>query len=367
MNENIDEIELKRADAEDYSCPQCGAPISYNPSTCKLECSYCGFTQEINGMKSDEEFAFEDADKNANSLWGSETKVIKCENCGAENVVSHDTMSSTCPFCGSNQVIDTNELVGMKPNRVIPFRINKDFARDTYSKWVKKRFFSPRPVKKQRIKVIISGVYLPIWTFDTDTFTKYDGWLGKNYTVTVGSGKNRHTEVRTRWFRISGTSEVSFDDIVVNAGVHVNQAEINRISPFSTNDSYVYEKKYLVGFMAEHYKVKLTTAWDNAKTIAAPTIKRKILSNYSYDVVGKIDMKTNYNNIKYKYVLVPVWIGTYKYKNKLYRFLVNGETGKLAGRAPTSALKICILVFSIVLVAIAILLFAYFTGSIEIN
>lgn len=91
----------------------------------------------------------------------------------------------------------------------------------------------------------------------------------------------------------------------------------------------------------------------------------KILSKYHYDVVGKIDMKTNYNNIKYKYVLIPVWIGTYRYNNKTYRFLVNGETGKLSGKAPTSALKVTILVLLIVLVAVAVLLIAYFSGSIE--
>lgn len=365
MDVNTEELELKQAEAEDYSCPQCGAPVSYNPNTCMLECSYCGFKQKIDGQTSDEEFSFEDADKNADSSWNADTKVIKCENCGAENVVANDAISSTCPFCGSNQVIDTSELAGIKPHRIIPFQVSLTDAKATYIKWVKKRFFSPKAVKKQRVKVNVSGVYLPIWTFDTDTFTKYDGYLGEYYTVTVGSGKNRHTVTRTRWFRISGTTQLAFDDIVINAGVQITQSEINRISPFGTNESYLYEKKYLVGFTAEHYHVKLNAAWDNAKTIVAPKIKMKILSKYHYDVVGKIDMKTNYNNIKYKYVLIPVWIGTYRYNNKTYRFLVNGETGKLSGKAPTSALKVTILVLLIVLVAVAVLLIAYFSGSIE--
>ena len=150
MNVNTEELELKQAEAEDYSCPQCGAPVSYNPHTCMLECSYCGFKQKIDGQKSDEEFSFEDADKTVDSSWNADTKVIKCENCGAENVVAQDAMSNTCPFCGSNQVIDTNELSGIKPHRVIPFSIPIDVATATYTKWVKKRFFSPIAVKKQK-------------------------------------------------------------------------------------------------------------------------------------------------------------------------------------------------------------------------
>lgn len=360
MNEEKKELEVN--EAEDYSCPSCGAPINYNPELQMLECEYCGFKQKIDGTRSDEEYAFEQGLDESSNLWSTETKVIRCENCGAENVVSSDAITSTCPFCGSNQVVDTDELVGIKPHRVIPFTISKEDSSKIYTKFVKKRFFSPNIIKNNKIKLNLNGVYLPIWTFDTDSFSRYDGMLGKFYTTTVGSGKNRRTVTRTMWYHIHGTTQLIFDDLIVNGGVQITQSEILRISPFSTNESFLYDKKFLVGFSAEHNKVKLDVAWKNAKTLANPKIKAKILSKYHYDVVGEIKINTNFNNIKYKYVLIPVWIGTYKYKNKDYRFLVNGENGKMYAKAPTSILKVALVTTLVIILGIIILVLAYFSG-----
>lgn len=358
MNEESKNLQIKTED-EDFSCPNCGAPIDYNPDSMMLECDYCGFKQKVDGTLSDEEFDFYNGLKENTNLWDKEVKIIKCENCGAENVVPSNTITNCCPFCGSNQVVDTFELAGIKPHRVIPFTISKDKAQLTYITWIKKRFFSPRQIKKEKIKLYLNGVYLPVWTFDTNTFSSYDGTLGKHYTTTVGSGKNRMTITNTRWFHIKGTTQVIFDDILVNGGSHISQSEILSISPFSTNESFLYDQKFLVGFSAEHYKIKLDLAWNNAKSLAAPKIKKKILSKYSYDVVGEIKIKTTYNNIKYKYVLVPVWIGVYQYKNKKYRFLVNGETGKLSGKAPVSVLKIVIFITTIVILGILVMTILY--------
>ncbi len=362
MNDDLKDLEIKEADAEDFSCPSCGAPINYNPDSQMLECSYCGFKQKIDGTRSEEEFDFEEKIDDDN-LWNDETKIIKCENCGSKNVVSRESITNCCPFCGSNQVVDTDELAGIKPHRVIPFTISKENATKNYTKWVKKRFFSPNKVKKEKIKLNVNGVYLPVWTFDTDTFSSYDGKLGKFHTTTVGSGKNRTTITTTRWFRIKGTTQVIFDDLLVNGGSQITQGEIQRIAPFSTNESFLYEQKFLVGFSAEHYRVNLNVAWKNAKKLAVPQIKSKILSKYHYDVEGTIKIDTIYNNTKYKYVLIPVWIGTYKFNNKNYRFLVNGENGRLYGKAPTSVVKVTLFIILISIIAIVIFILTYMSGS----
>ena len=196
-----------------------------------------------------------------------------------------------------------------------------------------------------------------MWTFDTETFSSYKGSLGKHYTVTVGSGKNRRTEVRTRWYRISGTINVNFDDLLVNAGKQITQVEIERIAPFSTNDSFEYDKQYLAGFSAEHYQLPLKEGFEKAKVITRPIIERRILSRYIYDVKGQIYITSNFYKTTYKYVLVPTWIGNYTYNNKHYRFIVNGETGKLTGKAPVSALKVTfVILFFIVILFIVYLL-----------
>lgn len=359
---NTEEMEeIEETLSEDYSCPSCGAPIQFDPDSSSLLCKYCGFSQKLDGQSSDEEYELDNVEEN--NEWQNETKIIKCENCAAENVVDKNAITSTCPFCGSNQVVETNEIVGIKPQRVIPFKLNETDAKETYNKWIKKRFFSPSKIKKQKVSTVINGVYLPVWTFDANSLSKYNGRLGKYYTVVRGSGKNQRVETRIRWFRIHGIKNLLFDDLTVNAGVKITQGEIDKLAPYQTNDSFIYEKNYLVGFAAEHYYLKLSQGWDTAKTIAEPIIRQKILDNYHYDVVGSLKITTNYSNITYKYVLIPVWIGNYTYNNKNYRYLVNGETGKLVGKAPTSVLKVLGVTFAIIVLAVAVLLLCYFSGQ----
>ncbi len=353
--ENIHLDEENRL-AEDYSCPNCNAPIEFNPSKSVLHCEYCGFEMSLTGEKSQEEHDFYEGNVD-DSEWNKDVKVVKCENCGANNVVDSSEISLKCPFCGSNQVVDTEELAGIKPHRVIPFKIDEVLVKNNYQKWLKKKFFVPSKVKKEIPKLKLQGVYLPVWTFDTDSFSTYDGRLGKYYTRTVGSGKNRRTVTEVRYFHINGTKKVVFDDIVISAGSKISQTEINAISPFDTNNAFVYDKRYLAGFSSEHYVVRLQKGWDSAKLVMNTKIKNSILSGYHYDVVSYINIQSSFQNIKYKYVLIPIWIGVYLYANKTYRFIANGETGKVSGKSPTSVLKVTSLVLLIIAIVIILYIF----------
>lgn len=363
MVKDYEDLEELIADSEDYSCPSCGAPIKFDPATSTLECSYCGFRHEFSGQTSDMEFDLDGDESKLDNTWSNETKTVKCEGCGALNVVDLDGLTNTCPFCGSHMVIETEELSGIKPHRVIPFKLAIEEAKKVYISWVKKKFFTPSKIKKSKIEVTINGVYLPMWTFDTKTFSSYTGRLGKYYTKTVGSGKNRRTVTETRWFRISGNINVNFDDLLVNAGKQITQKEIDSIAPFSTNNSFIYDKKFLAGFSAEHYQLSLKDGFENARRIAIPIIEQHILSRYVYDVKGEVVFTPAFMDNKYKYVLVPIWIGNYTYKGKNYRFLINGETGKLNGKAPVSILKVTLTVLLVLVIAVIITIIVFYSGS----
>lgn len=344
MNKD-DKIILDEANIEaaNYSCPNCGAPVKYSPEKGVLICEYCNSNVEVDKVKTNEEFDFFDG-KVDDSEWNKEAKVVHCDNCGANNVYDSNEISVTCPFCGSNQVVETDELAGIKPNRVIPFKQGNNIIDQNYRTWLKKKFFAPIKVKKEIPNLILSGVYLPVWTFDTNTVSQYNGKLGKRYTRTVGSGKNRRTVTEIRYFLINGTKTLKFDDLIINAGSKIAQEEINKIAPFDTNNSFKYERSFLAGFSSEHYVVRLNNGWENAKIRMNAVIKNSILSGYNHDVVSYLNVSTTYHNIKYKYVLIPVWIGIYRYANNEYRFLANGETGKVTGKTPISALKVTLTV-----------------------
>lgn len=346
---------------DEYICPECGAQLIFNPVESTISCQYCGFKEEVVGDRTNVEYDFESAELDQED-WSKETIVYRCHQCDAENVVSASDICNICPFCGSNQVIQTEELPGVKPHRVVSFTIEKEQAEKAYRKKIKRNIFVPNKVKKMHINLVTSGVYLPVWSFDSDSKSRYSGMLGQTYTVTVGSGKESRTETRVRWFPIAGTQNLYFDDLLINSGKKITSNELAKLEPFDTNNAYQYEKKYLAGFVAEHYTLKLDSAWSNCQVRMKEKIKSAILDKYMYDRVGYLNVDTNFSDIKYKYVLVPVWIGVFKLGKKNYRFLVNGTNEKrLCAKIPLSPLKVFLFVLGIIaVVALIVFLILYF-------
>lgn len=345
---------IKKVSSEEYKCPECGASMQYNPTTKSLNCDYCGSNIVIHETISNVEFDFDDT-LEVDFSWQQQTHIIRCKGCGAENVISKKEISSICPFCGSKQVVELDDIAGVKPNRVIPFKIDQNNAVENYKKYIKGKLFVPSYVKKMNLELVINGVYIPVWTYDTNTKSSYRGRLGKHYTVTVGSGKNRRTVTRTRWFFVSGYKDVDFDDIIINAGKSVEQSELNQILPFDTNNAAIFDESFLAGFKAEHYSKNLKNGFIDAKNQMKPIIKRKILNGYIYDVVDYMNITTNYDNVKYKYAMLPIWFGIFKHQNKSYRFLVNGENGKVTGKYPISILRVAIFILIIAVIFIGML------------
>ena len=199
-------------------------------------------------------------------------------------------------------------------------------------------------------------MYTPCFTFDSFTTSYYEGRIGTTHTRTVGSGKNRRTETYVVWRHIRGTYTRGFDDVLITAGEKLAQRTLDKISPFETNASRQFEEKYMLGFMAYHYDKELVDCWGDAKKVMDASIRHGILSGYVYDRIGYLNVSTSHENVTYKYVMLPVYVGNYRYNKKAYNFYVNGETGKVNGKYPKSVPKILGLVLGIVAVVVAIAL-----------
>ena len=346
---------LDKATNEVFKCPQCGANLKYDIESQSMACEFCGFHLHLNSETSNEEHDFASSDEDAKTRWDKTVKKANCANCGAEVIVNSSELSVKCPFCQTSMVISNDEIQGIKPDRVIPFKVSDKVCIENYQKWLKKKAFAPTKIKKVLPKPTLFSTYIPSWTYDSDVFATYTGRLGVEYQVTVGSGKNRHTETRIRYFNISGTIQIKVDDVLVNAGKSINQKEIQAIEPFSTNDSLIYDNRYLAGHGCEHYSMDVKQGWNVAKGIINGMLRAKILSRYTYDVVDYLNIYPTYSNITYKYVIVPIWLCYYLFAKKEYRFIANGENGRIYGNYPKSALKITILVV-VILAIIAVLL-----------
>ncbi|MBO4539231.1 MAG: hypothetical protein J5781_03065 [Clostridia bacterium] len=359
----MDELfeEPQKASTETAKCPACGADLVYDPETRGLKCPYCGTEKEIAGTKCSESDLNRLFTERANN-WATETKAFRCENCGAQTIISKKEISKCCAYCGASNIIESEEMAGMRPDAVLPFTLTKEDAGKSATAWAKKKFFAPRKFKQSATPENINGNYTPSFTFDSDVHGVYSGRLGKYYYETkIVNGKKRQVR-KIRYFEIGGVYDTSFDDVLIQASDKISQKDIDKIQPFDTNSSQKYSANYLYGFSATQYTRDGKTCWNAAKDVMYARTKSRILAKYTYDVIDRFSLNATYNNVTYKYVLLPLYIGHFSFKEKLYNFFVNGRNGKATGKVPISPLKVALVVLA-GLAVIAAIVAIYLNGG----
>ncbi len=350
----------KKSGTHYVKCDGCGANMFYEPEVGKLKCQYCGTEKELPNEGYATEISLLEGLSEDAKWTGEETSVFSCPNCGAKVVLSSYETAKTCPFCATPHVEKVEDTTGLRPNGVLPFTIGVNRAIELSKAWAKRKLFAPRKFKKNVSSENVHGVYAPCFTFDSFTTTTYEGRIGITKTRTVGSGKNRRTEVYTVWRYISGVYDDAFDDILITAGSKLDQKKLDKLSPFETNAGKTYNSGYLMGFMAYRYDHEITDCWDDAKSKMDAVIKRRILSKYVYDKIAYFNASTSHQRVTYKYVMLPVYVGVFNFTNKFYNFFVNGNTGKVTGKTPISPLRVFL---AVVLGITFIALFAYLMSN----
>lgn len=336
----------------DKKCPACDGTMDFDPASGQLVCPYCGTTvaieKEDEMPHSAEELSFYEATERGSCDWGAEKKVVICKNCAAETVYDALETAGECPYCGSNQVMEAQDENTLAPGGICPFSVDAKRAEDNFRIWIKRKWFCPSRVKKNAGRVTMNGIYLPYWTFDTMTDSSYTARYGIVHTRTVGSGKNRRTETYTKWYRTSGTHAEFFNDRLVNGSRRHDATILAKIEPFDTESNIVYKPEYLAGFAAERYSVGLEDAWGFAKSSIGRSLESSISSEirrrHHADRVADLSVYTAYHDITYKYLMLPVWMSHFEYNGKQFRFMVNGQTGKVGGKTPISPWRVLIAV-----------------------
>ncbi len=337
-------------------CKNCGANMVFDPNTQSLFCSHCESRISFDDDSVGKEIELSIKHFNDNSNQDDESVVFSCENCNAKIVLNKNQTSTNCPFCGTSHVNKTENLKGIKPNAIIPFNFDGEKAVQFAKKWAKKRLYAPKKFKKNLSAENVKGVYYPSFTFDSYTDSVYDGRIGKTHTRTVGSGKNKRVETYTVWRNISGTFYSRFDDVLISAGEKIDQRSIDKLSPFTTNESKQYQENYLLGFLSYHYDKNIETCWDDAKSIIDRNLRSQILSQYSYDKVAYLNVSTKHSNVTFKYLMLPVYIGNFLFRKKRFNFYINGRTGRVVGKTPVSILKVLFTIFC----SVGLLVLLYF-------
>lgn len=342
-------------------CPNCGANMVYDSSRGKLFCEHCETEVEVRA-KSGEEQDFERLLSRTDE-WGEETHVFRCENCGAQEVLADGEIAKKCPFCGTTNIVRTEELPGLRPNAVVPFSVPKEDAVKRVKAWARKKVLAPRAFRRSASPENVTGMYMPAFTFDTTADAWYSGVLGKYYYRTRRvNGKTVH-ERYLKTFPIRGSYSMAFDDILIQASDKIEQRSLNKLQPFDTNRSKEYRAEFLSGYTAGQYSKDGLACWEEAKGVVHSRLRTAILSRYQYDTVVSLDVDFRCRNTTYKYLLLPVYVGHCNWKKKLFNFFVNGRNGKVTGKTPLSPLKVGALVLlGLAAVAGLVVLFLWMNG-----
>lgn len=334
-----------------FPCEQCGAKITFDPARGGQVCPYCGHETAIEhayaGIEElDFRAYFEDALKQSEIV---ETVTVHCDACGAESTKAPNVTADDCPFCGASIVAAEKSKKLIKPQAVLPFRITDTHARGAFKKWLKSLWFAPGSVVKMaREEAALKGLYVPYWTYDSDTVTHYTGqrgehyWVTETYTTTVnGKSQTRTRRVRkTRWWPASGVVRNVFDDVLIMASQSLPRKYARALEPWDLENLAQYKPEYLSGFVAESYQVDLPEGFALAKERMDPPIRESIRRDIGGDEQRIHSVDTKHFNVTFKHVLLPVWLSAYRYQKKVYRFLVNARTGEVQGERPWSWIKI---------------------------
>jgi predicted RNA-binding Zn-ribbon protein involved in translation (DUF1610 family) len=351
-----------------FPCKQCGGNLIFEPGQASLVCPYCQ-TENVIMLPAApiQELDFYSALTDRSSADATqEVLTIKCTSCGAESSLSANVTSDRCPFCGSAIVTKGEAHKQIKPRSLLPFHVPREHAMNAFRRWIHALWFAPSELMKYAEAGGLKGVYLPYWTYDSNTDSDYTGQRGDNYTTIESytafengrSVRRTRTVTKIRWRYAAGRVFNRFDDVLVLASQSLPQNYIEELEPWDLGNLVPYTEEFLAGFVAESYQVDLEQGFERAKQLMAPTIEATIRGDIGGDHQRISSVNTRYHDITFKHILLPVWISAYRYRDKIFRFMVNARTGEVCGERPYSAWKIFFAVMGgLILVAMIIWFF----------
>jgi uncharacterized protein (DUF983 family) len=350
-----------------FPCPACGAAMAFDPARMALACAACGHARQLPEPGADaraqalrEQDYLEALRRLAAREPALEARVVDCPSCGAQTRFEGHVVGDRCAFCASPLLLDRARVERLiRPQAVLPFALDKAAAQRVFAQWVRSRWFAPRALQATvRQADGVKGVYMPWWTYDANTVTTYRGERGvqrrvaearPNASAQAGAATTR---VVTDWFPVSGAAAATFDDLLVTASPSVPPHLAHVLDRWDLQRLRPPADEMLAGFTVEVYRTGLEAGFGQAQQRMQPTIDAAIRRDIGGDVQRIHAKQTAIDDIRFKHLLMPVWIGSYRFRGKPYQVVINGHSGEVEGDRPWSAGKIALALIA----ALAVLL-----------
>lgn len=328
-----------------YKCPACTGPLHFNGEAGKLECDYCGSSFDvatIEQLYADQEQAAAAAGKEpewdssaAGGEWAEEEKAnmrsYTCPSCGAELICDATTAATSCPYCGNPTVVPGQFSGTLRPDFIVPFKLDKESAEQALRNYYKGKKFLPNSFRSENHIEEIRGVYVPFWLFNCEADADMRYRAERVHSFRQG----KEEVIVTEHFRVTRQGDVHFERIPVDGSTKMPDAHMDSIEPFDYSELKPFSSAYLPGFLADKYDVDAEKSSERANA----RIKTSTEEAFEKTVGGYTSCSSEYSDIKLrqgdvKYALLPVWMLNTKWKEKDYLFAMNGQTGKLVGNLP---------------------------------
>lgn len=354
-------ISEKHEEVVNFRCPQCDGETAFNAADGGLTCTYCGFheepEQEIVG-KSAETFEFTvDTVRQASHGWGVERQEIVCQTCTSHIVVETGALTTSCPFCNSNKVIQHKAPQDvLRPRFLIPFTIDDDQCHEKVRLWLGDSWLVPKELRRVAAVGDFTPMFLPFWTFDADTIATWKAEVGKTKTVRRG-GK---TTTKTVWRWENGRVHNIYRNVKARGSQRLSPVLMKQVQDFDLEALRAYDASFLAGTQALAYETALEESWAKARHAMRERTRQACRQQASSGRIRNFSMHLDFSDEAWRYILLPIYICNYHYNNKSYQLLVNGQSGVVAGQRPADWRKIALVSIVPMVLAALVMLYQWF-------
>lgn len=326
---------------QEYKCPCCGGAIAFDSTLQKMKCPFCDTEFEMETLAGyDRELRSEQADDMSwqmasGDVWQEDElsgmNAYVCQSCGGEIACDENTAATSCPFCG-NPVVMTGRLSGvLRPDCVIPFKVNKRAAKSALKKYYEGKRLLPKAFKSQNHIEEVKGVYVPFWLFDAGTnvsmrykATKVRTWSDNKYDYT-----------ETKYYAVSRGGTLGFERVPVDGSAKMPDDLTESVEPFDFSEAVDFQTAYLAGFLADKYDVDAGKSVERANGRIRKSAEDAFYGTVKgYTTVTKEAGSIQLQNGRVTYALFPIWLLSTTWNGQNYLFAMNGQTGKMVGDLP---------------------------------
>ncbi len=323
----------------EYECPCCGGKIEFNSRIQKPQCPYCDTVFELDALKGYDEALKKDTsdemqwDAMPDRAWSEDdgVAVYTCRSCAGEIVCGDTTAATACPYCG-NPVVMTGKLAGdLKPDWVIPFKLDKNAAKEGLRRHLQGKRLLPKVFQDENHIDEIKGVYVPFWLFDTEA----DATIRYRATRVRSWSDSRYHYTETSYFALTREGSLSFVNVPVDGSSKMENDLMESIEPYDFSEAVDFQTAYLSGYLADRYDVSAEASIERANQ----RIKQSTEAAFAETAGGYSSVVPEHSAVKFhagkaKYALLPVWLLSTSWNGQNYLFAMNGQTGNFVGNLP---------------------------------